>query len=119
MFRTSMAVSLITAFSIIAAFAQDARQYTCTGTMIEPSAMSQSPETVVLTLGPGQKIALDLGKGVVSVRRLRDNKIQLKFRTHIRNVRGEASRGLEKTRFYPRFALCVDTIRWKSAMVAK
>jgi hypothetical protein len=43
--------------------------------------MSQSPETVVLTLGPGQKIALDLGKGVVSVRRLSDNKIQLKFRT--------------------------------------
>ena len=81
MFRTSIAVSLITAFSTIAAFAQDARQFTCTGTMIEPSAMSQSPETVVLTLGPGQKIALDLGKGVVSVRRLSDNKIQLKFRT--------------------------------------
>ena len=40
-------------------FAQDARQFTCTGTMIEPSAMSQSPETVVLTLGPGQKIALN------------------------------------------------------------
>ena len=81
MFRTSIAVSLITAFSTIAAFAQDARQFTCTGTMIEPSAMSHSPETVVLTLGPGQKIALDLGKGVVSVRRLSDNKIQLKFRT--------------------------------------
>jgi hypothetical protein len=81
MFRTSIAASLITAFSTIAAFAQDARQFTCTGTMIEPSAMSQSPETVVLTLGPGQKIALDLGKGVVSVRRLSDNKIQLKFRT--------------------------------------
>jgi hypothetical protein len=32
-------------------------------------------------LDQGQKIALDLGKGVVSVRRLSDNKIQLKFRT--------------------------------------
>jgi molybdate transport system substrate-binding protein len=30
---------------------------TCSGTMIEPSAMSPSPETVVLTLGPAQKIA--------------------------------------------------------------
>ena len=81
MFRTSILASLLMAFSSIAAFAEDARQFTCTGTMIEPSAMSPSPETVVLTLGPGQKIALDLGKGVVNVRRLSDNKIQLKFRT--------------------------------------
>ena len=81
MFRTSILASLLMAFSSIAAFAEDARQLTCTGTMIEPSAMSPSPETVVLTLGPGQKIALDLGKGVVNVRRLSDNKIQLKFRT--------------------------------------
>ena len=81
MFRTSIAVSLIAAFSSIAAFAQDAQQLTCTGTMIEPTAMSQSPETVVMTLGPAQKIALDLGKGVVDARRVSDNKIQLKFRT--------------------------------------
>jgi hypothetical protein len=81
MFRTSIAVSFITAFSSIAAFAQDARQLTCTGTMIEPSAMSPSPETVVMTLGPAQKITLDLGKGVVNARRVSDNKIQLKFRT--------------------------------------
>ena len=81
MFRTSIVVSVITAFSSIAAFAEDARQLTCTGTMIEPSAMSPSPETVVMTLGPAQKITLDLGKGVVNARRLSDNKIQLKFRT--------------------------------------
>ena len=86
MFRTSILVSLLTAFSTIAAFAKDARQFTCTGTMIEPSAMSPSPETVVMTLGPGQKITLDLGKGVVNVRRLSNNKIQLKFRTE--RVRG-------------------------------
>jgi hypothetical protein len=71
MFRTSIVVSVITAFSSVAAFAEDARQLTCTGTMIEPSAMSQSPETVVMTLG----------KGVVNARRVSDNKIQLKFRT--------------------------------------
>jgi hypothetical protein len=49
--------------------------------MIEPSAMSPSPETVVMTLGPAQKITLDLGKGVVNARRVSNNKIQLKFRT--------------------------------------
>ena len=43
--------------------------------------MSQSPETVVLTLGPAQKITVDLGQGAVSARKVSDNKIQLKFRT--------------------------------------
>ena len=81
MFRTGILALLIFGFTNIAAFAEDARQLTCTGTMIEPSAMSPSPETVVMTLGPAQKITLDLGKGVVNARRLSDNKIQLKFRT--------------------------------------
>jgi hypothetical protein len=50
----------------IAVFAEDARQLTCSGTMIEPSAMSRSPETVILTLGPAQKLTLDLGQGAVN-----------------------------------------------------
>src|ERR1700730_2289661 len=62
-------------------FAEDARQLTCNGTMIEPSAMSQSPETVILTLGPAQKLTLDLGQGAVNARKVSDNKIQMKFRT--------------------------------------
>jgi hypothetical protein len=49
--------------------------------MIEPSGMSSAPETVVLTIGPAQKVTLDLGHGVVNARRLSDNKVQLKFRT--------------------------------------
>jgi hypothetical protein len=73
--------SLIIIFSSMAAFAEEARELTCSGTMIEPSGMSPSPATVLLTLGPAQKIALDLGKGVVNVRRVSDNKIQLRFRT--------------------------------------
>jgi hypothetical protein len=81
MFRTGILVPLIFGLTSIGALAQDARQLTCTGTMIEPTAMSQSPETVVLTLGPAQKITLDLGKGAMNARRVSDNKIQLKFRT--------------------------------------
>jgi hypothetical protein len=81
MFRTSITASLVIAFFSIVAFAEDARQFTYSGTMIEPSAMSPSPETVVLTLGPAQKVTLDLGKGVMNARRVSDNKIQLKFRT--------------------------------------
>jgi hypothetical protein len=81
MFQASTMAPLIIVFFSIAAFAQDARQFMCSGTMIEPSAMSSSPATVVLTLGPGQKIMLDLGQGVVNARRMSANKIQLKFRT--------------------------------------
>jgi hypothetical protein len=63
------------------------QQLTCSGTMIEPSAMSRSPETVILTLGPAQKLTLDLGQGAVNARKVSDNKIQLKFRT--RDFEGE------------------------------
>jgi hypothetical protein len=80
MFRTII-LALIFGFTNAAVLAEDALQLTCSGTMIEPSAMSPSPETVVLTLGPAQKITLDLGKGVVNARKVSDNKIQLKFRT--------------------------------------
>ena len=65
MFRTSI-LALIFGFASITVFAEDARQLTCSGMMIEPSAMSQSPETVILTLGPAQKVTLDLGQGVVN-----------------------------------------------------
>ena len=81
MFRAGVLAPLIFGFMSIAAFAQDARQFSCTGTMIEPSGMSTSPQTVVMTLGPAQKVTLDLGNGVVNARRVSDNKIQLKFRT--------------------------------------
>jgi hypothetical protein len=80
MLRTSMLASLIFGLTSIAN-AEEAQQLTCTGMMIEPTAMSQSPETVVLTLGPAQKITVDLGQGAVSARKVSDNKIPLKFRT--------------------------------------
>jgi hypothetical protein len=85
--RTKILASLIFVFTSIAASAEEAQQLTCTGMMIEPTAMAQSPETVVLTLGPAQKIKLDLGKGVVDARKVSDNKIQLKFRT--KDIEGE------------------------------
>src|SRR5919198_6454656 len=80
MLRTSMLASLIFGFTSIAS-AEEVQQLTCTGMMIEPTAMSQSPETVVLAIGPAQKITVDLGHGPVNARKVSDNKIQLKFRT--------------------------------------
>ena len=80
MFQTSI-LALIFGFTGVAVFAEDAQQLTCNGTMIEPSAMSQSPKIAILTLGPAQKLTLDLGQGAVNGRQMSDNKIQLKFRT--------------------------------------
>jgi len=48
MFRTIMLMPMILGFTTIAVCAEDARQMTCAGTMIEPSAISQSPKTVSL-----------------------------------------------------------------------
>src|SRR5262245_53676476 len=80
MFRTRI-WAMIFSFTSITVVAEDPRRFTCRRMMFEPSAMSQSPETVILTLGPAQKVTLDLGQGVVNARKVSDNKIQLKFRT--------------------------------------
>ena len=81
MFRTIMLVPMIIGCTTITVRAEDARQMMCPGTMIEPSAISQSPKTVNLNLGPAHKVTLDLGQGTMTTRVLSDNKIQLKFKT--------------------------------------
>jgi hypothetical protein len=53
----------------------------CTGSMIDPSAVSQSEKTLRMSLGPSSKITLDLGQGKTQPRLVSDNKIQLKFQT--------------------------------------
>jgi hypothetical protein len=76
MFRARIFAPLILCFTSVAVFAEDARQFTCSETMIEPSGLviTHSPETVILTLGPARKIMLDLGRGVMSARLVSDNK---------------------------------------------
>jgi len=88
MLRASMFAPMVVGFTTsVAVCAEDARQLTCEGTMIEPAATSQTTETVKLTLGRAQNVTLDLGEGAISARVLSNNKIQLKFRT--KNFEGE------------------------------
>ena len=88
MLRASMLAPMVVGITTsVAVCVEDARQLICEGTMIEPAAMSQTPETVKLTLGRAQKVTLDLGQGAISARVLSNNKIQLKFRT--KNFEGE------------------------------
>jgi hypothetical protein len=77
----TMLVPMVLGFTAIAVSAEDAQQMTCTGTMIEPNGISQSPKTVNLNLEPAHKVTLDLGQGAMNVRIVSNNKIQLKFRT--------------------------------------
>ena len=74
MLRISVLAPMIFGFTTVAVCAEDARQLTCDGSMIEPAAISQSPKTVKLSLGPAHKVSLDLGQGVKSARVVSDNK---------------------------------------------
>ena len=81
MIRTILSAATILGVTTVIAAAEDAQQLTCTGMMIEPTALTQSPKTVKLALGPAQKVALDLGQGSTNARFVSNNQIQFKFRT--------------------------------------
>jgi hypothetical protein len=81
MLRAGMLSAILAFAATIEISADDTKRLTCEGNMIEPTAMSQSPETVKLALGPARKVSLDLAKGAMKVNVVSDNKIQLKFRT--------------------------------------
>src|ERR1700688_1480808 len=81
MFRTAI-VGLATAAMMDAAHAaQASRQFSCSGNMIEPTSLAQSPKSARLIVSPTNKILLDLGQGDLKGRVMSDNKIQLKFST--------------------------------------
>jgi hypothetical protein len=75
-----MAMAGLDSYSV-AATAEAARSLSCTGKMIEPTAVEQSPKTVQFSLGPKGKVAVDLGQGNVDAKLVSDNKVQLKFST--------------------------------------
>src|SRR5262245_45172497 len=80
MTRTTLSAAAFLGIMTVIAAGEDAQQLTCTGAMIEPTALTQAPKTVKLAIGPGQKVAYDLGEGSKNARFESDNKIQLKFR---------------------------------------
>jgi len=61
--------------------AEDSRQFSCNGNMIEPISLALSPKSMQLILGPAQKLSIDLGQGNSDARVMSNNNIQLKFRT--------------------------------------
>jgi len=85
--RAIAILSAIVGFTFAVAQAQDARQLTCTGQVIEPTALAQSPMSVRVRVGSARKIAVDLGQGMVNAQPTSDNKILLRFR--IKDIEGE------------------------------
>ena len=79
MVRGSAATAMMVLVVFSAHAAGNQRQLSCSGSLIEPTALAASPKSVKLTLGPGQEAALDVGRGNNDVRVVSDNKIQLKF----------------------------------------
>jgi hypothetical protein len=61
--------------------AQASRQFSCSGNMIEPAGLAQSPKSVRLTLSPTNKVSINLGQGDGEANVTSDNTVQLKFST--------------------------------------
>jgi len=81
MIRNTVAVTVFLIASLLSAHAEKSRQFSCTGSMIEPTSLAPSPRNVKLTLGSAQNVGIDLGQGSSNARVLSNNRIQLKFRT--------------------------------------
>jgi len=82
MIRLSIPVTLILGLAVVSGHAaQDTRELSCVGKLIEPAGVSQTDKTIKMTLGASPKVTLDLGQGTDKPRVLSDNQIQLKFKT--------------------------------------
>ena len=74
--------ALILGCSIIAgAAAASEGKLSCAGSLIEPTALAQSPITVNLSFPSARRMVLNLGHGDVESKVTSDNKLQLKFLT--------------------------------------
>jgi len=81
MFRNIISTAAIFLVMGAAYAAEDSRQFSCNGNMIEPISLALSPKSMQLILGPAQKLSIDLGQGNSDARVMSNNNIQLKFRT--------------------------------------
>ena len=63
MIRNTVAVTVFLIASLLSAHAEKSRQFSCTGSMIEPTSLAPSPRNVKLTLGSAQNVGIDLGQG--------------------------------------------------------
>jgi hypothetical protein len=81
MFRGAIVGLTIAAMMDAAHASQASRQFSCSGSMHEPSGLAPSPKSGRLIISPTGKISLNLGQGDLKTSLMSENRIQLKFRT--------------------------------------
>ncbi len=81
MIRSNPLALIILGLAVVSANATDTTKLSCTGVLIEPAGIAQTPKTLKFNIGPDQKISLDLGQGSSDAQVESDNKVQLKFST--------------------------------------
>jgi hypothetical protein len=81
MFRTAIVGLAMAAMMDAAHAAPASQQFSCSGNLIEPANLAQSPKSGRLIVSPSNKVSLDLGQGDLKGRVTSDNRIQLKFST--------------------------------------
>jgi hypothetical protein len=76
--RLGISTAAVVLMLIGSAHSQETRQLSCTGAMIEPTALARTPRTIRLTINPSN-IAVDTGENRLDARVVSNNQIQLKF----------------------------------------
>lgn len=78
MTRTGILAACVFAGFMGPAWADAPRKLSCTGAMIEPTALAKAPKTIKLTVDQ-KTVGVDAGDKTVDARVVSDNPIQLKF----------------------------------------
>jgi hypothetical protein len=79
MFRGAIAGLTMAAMMGAAHASQASRQFTCSGSVYEPSGLAPAQKSGRLIISPRDKISLNLGQGDLKTSLMSDNGIQLKF----------------------------------------
>ncbi|WP_146618922.1 hypothetical protein [Rhodoplanes elegans] len=78
MVRLYITASAIVISLVVAAGAQEGQRLSCTGAMIEPTALAKTPQTIQVTVKSGN-VSVDAGGKTTDARVVSNNTIQLKF----------------------------------------
>jgi hypothetical protein len=79
MLRSNIVFALFVFSQVTSAHAQETRQLSCEGSMIEPTGLKPSPIKMRLTIGPNRNLSIDTGGENPAIRFVSDNNLQLKF----------------------------------------
>jgi hypothetical protein len=78
---STLIIAAISALAAGFAHAADPVKFACSGSLIQPSGDAPAQRSLQMTIGPSNKVAIDLGQGIIHPTVSSNNQIQLKFTT--------------------------------------